>query len=95
MSLELEPPVGAVAKGQSVRLFDIAVLGPSLIYIGWQQQKATYRWSLVASGVATIVYNYRNWAAYCRTSNRVKAAYAKAGMPVPDVSGDLGCELVT
>ena len=95
MSLELEPPLGSSAKGQAVRLWDIAFLGPSLIYIGWQQQKASYRWFLIASGVATIVYNYGNWAAYCRTANRVKAAYADAGMVVPDITGDRLCGVVT
>lgn len=50
-------------KTQTVRLIDVFVLGPYLIFLGNKQEKLTpfQRNILVLTGAATIVYNGVNY----------------------------------
>jgi len=49
-------------KSQAVRLLDIAALGPFLIWASRQQRlPAGARTLLALAGVATIIYNARNY----------------------------------
>lgn len=48
-------------KSQPVRLVDVFLLGPALIYIGLKQRKPAYRDLLIIAGGATILYNGFNY----------------------------------
>lgn len=49
-------------KSQAVRLIDVLVLGPFLIWAGHQRQLPSWgRDTLNAIGVLTITYNLRNY----------------------------------
>jgi hypothetical protein len=50
-------------KSQAVRLVDVFVLGPFMAWFGWRAEAmpAWARVALVASGVATVAYNGRNY----------------------------------
>ena len=50
-----------VTKGQAIRLVDVWLLGPALVYVATQQRRSDYRLFLLAAGIATIVYNGRNY----------------------------------
>jgi hypothetical protein len=72
MKLDISTPAGAV-KSQAVRLVDVFLLGPAMIYIGTQQKNPTFRWFLIATGAATIGYNWRNYRTICEKV-RVRAS---------------------
>ncbi len=49
-------------KTQNVRLFDVLVLGPFLIWAGRSGKKTqAERSGLILAGAATILYNWRNY----------------------------------
>ena len=48
-------------KSQLVRLFDILVFGPILIYIATLQDKLIYSLFLYFFGMTTITYNLKNY----------------------------------
>jgi hypothetical protein len=51
-----------VSKAQWVRLADVWVFGPAMIWAGLEQPiPRVLRWGLVALGAGTIVYNARNY----------------------------------
>lgn len=51
-------------KSQEIRLLDVFVIGPVILYAGVQYKDKLPQWlsvSLIAIGVSTIVYNGRNY----------------------------------
>ncbi len=51
-----------VGKSQNVRLVDVFLLGPFMVWAGTQRALPSWaRTLLVLSGVATVAYNFRNW----------------------------------
>lgn len=52
-------------KTQIVRVLDVLVIGPLMIYAGvtTPPPKNWLKYSLIALGAATIVYNGQNWLA--------------------------------
>jgi len=56
-------PVVEVRKSQSVRLLDIFVLGPAMIYLATRARplSAQERTLLLVTGVGTVAYNWSNW----------------------------------
>ena len=61
--LLVERTVAAVTKTQNVRLIDVFLLGPTMIWAGLQVQKQnnTLGFFLAFSGLMTIVYNGDNY----------------------------------
>ena len=54
-----EPQIVDIGKPQAVRLADIAVFGPMMIYSGLNKKMPRWlRWGIVIVGVGTIVYNF-------------------------------------
>lgn len=55
-------------KSQLVRLVDVFVLGPFMVWYAWRTDDvpAWARAAMAASGVATVVYNGRNYLAQRR-----------------------------
>jgi hypothetical protein len=62
-------------KSQSVRLFDVLVLGPFLAYAGARESDLPdpIRAALVVSGATTVLYNYANHRRITALSNRGQA----------------------
>jgi len=54
-------PMTEFQKGQATRLVDIWALGPGLVYVGFQQRRPGFQMFLIGAGLATIVYNARNY----------------------------------
>ena len=53
-----------VSKTQTIRLLDVFVLGPLMVWSGLQKrQRQPYASLLVVSGLLTIGYNFANWHA--------------------------------
>jgi hypothetical protein len=52
-------------KSQDIRLLDVFVLGPFMIWAGYEigKKKDLAGMVLAASGVATIAYNWKNYKA--------------------------------
>ena len=50
-------------KTQTIRLIDVFLLGPFMIWAGFQLRNDAAKAVMIASGAATIVYNYRNYKA--------------------------------
>ena len=48
-------------KTQSVRLFDVFIIGPSLIYIGMDTNNKLFKYMLYLFGATTITYNLKNY----------------------------------
>ena len=49
-------------KSQGVRAFDVVVLGPFLVWVGARRELGDLeRFLLVAAGLGTIAYNFRNF----------------------------------
>ena len=61
--LLVERTVTAVTKTQNVRLIDVFLLGPTMIWAGYKVQKVnnTLAFFLAFSGLMTIVYNGDNY----------------------------------
>jgi len=56
--------VGKIRKGQNVRLFDVFLLGPWLIYLGARPGRGLSgieRAALVAVGAGTVIFNGQNY----------------------------------
>jgi len=59
---ETQETVSEVSKSQTVRLVDVFVLAPIMIYAGtFKELPVWVRLSLVGMGVATAVYNGKNF----------------------------------
>lgn len=59
-----EETVSEFQKSQIVRLVDVAVIAPICVYAGIKYYKVMPKWlslSLITIGVATAVYNGRNY----------------------------------
>ena len=56
-------PTAEDIKAQSVRVADVLVVGPFMIWAGNElgRTKGLPGWLLLAMGVGTIVYNGNNW----------------------------------
>lgn len=48
-------------KTQDVRLIDVLVLGPFMIYAGLKLKDPWMRTAMIAAGGATIAYNWQNY----------------------------------
>ncbi len=48
-------------KTQNVRLFDVFVLGPFMIWAGIQLKNEVAKGAMVAAGAGTIIYNWNNY----------------------------------
>ncbi len=53
-------PVSA-KSGQKMRLIDVFVLGPFLIWAGYNARDTTIGWLLVAAGIGTMIFNGHNY----------------------------------
>lgn len=51
-------------KTQNVRLVDVFILGPFMIWAGTQLREPWARYGMIAAGTATIVYNWQNYRQY-------------------------------
>jgi hypothetical protein len=69
--LLVERTVTAVTKTQNVRLIDVFLLGPTMIWAGYKTEKdnKTLAFFLAVSGLLTIVYNGDN---YLRNQRKLK-----------------------
>jgi len=72
--------VGRIRKGQNVRLFDVFLLGPWLVYLGLRPGPGLSdieRGALVAIGAGTVVFNGANYlriqAELCAINANLKA----------------------
>lgn len=56
---------GTPQKTQLIRVADVALIGPAMIAGGLAlaPQRQLLGWFLFGSGVATVIYNARNWVA--------------------------------
>ena len=56
-------PVIEVRKSQSVRLFDVLILGPAMLYLGTRNRPLDVRERtlLLLAGTGTVLYNANNW----------------------------------
>jgi hypothetical protein len=62
-----------VSKSQTIRLVDIFVLAPIMIYAGtFKALPLWVRYSLVGMGLATAAYNAKNYIANKKTLNKSK-----------------------
>lgn len=62
-------------KGQSVRLFDVWLLGPAMVVAGFRLQRdepSLLGACMVAAGVGTVVYNWSNYDSVRSSSSPVK-----------------------
>ena len=50
-----------VIKTQAIRLVDVFVLGPFMIWAGMQLREPWARVAMIAAGGATIAYNWQNY----------------------------------
>ena len=50
-----------VEKSQIVRLLDVFLIGPVIIYGGAKSSLKWLKWALILIGIATILYNGRNY----------------------------------
>ena len=50
-----------LVKSQPVRLFDVLVLGPFMIWAGSTHKNKAARWGLILGGGGTMVYNWLNY----------------------------------
>jgi hypothetical protein len=48
-------------KAQNVRLFDVFILGPFMIWAGMQLKDDWAKAAMIAAGAGTIVYNGQNY----------------------------------
>lgn len=56
-------PTLEVSKSQDVRLLDVLVIGPALMYLATRERLShAQRVVLFAVGAATVIYNARNYA---------------------------------
>lgn len=51
-------------KSQTIRLLDVFLIGPLMIYGGWKLRKEVPGSTLALFGVATIIYNGINYLRY-------------------------------
>jgi len=58
-----ETTVKEMSKSQNIRLLDVFFIGPFMIYAGYKAQGLTdlERYLLYGIGIATIVYNGKNY----------------------------------
>jgi hypothetical protein len=58
-----------IRKGQAIRLFDVFLLGPWLVYLGLRRRgplSRVERGALIAVGTGTIVFNGQNYLRIAR-----------------------------
>ena len=70
-------PIESVSKSQAVRLFDVFVLGPWLVWLGARSARrgsGFERAALVSVGLGTILYNGSN---YLENQRRIRAELAE------------------
>lgn len=53
-------------KTQNVRLIDVFVLGPFMIWAGYQLKNDLAKAAMIAAGAATIAYNWQNYEHYSK-----------------------------
>lgn len=74
-------------KTQTIRLADVFVIGPLMIYGGWKLRDThpIAGPALMVTGAATVVYNGRNWLDHHRGGNLPGGYADKAGKKAEDV----------
>jgi len=71
-------------KSQNVRLFDILLLGPLMIYAARGARLGDLeRGALAAAGIGTILYNWRNYLEIQKSSSCCAACAENPGLPCP------------
>lgn len=60
------------AKSQIVRLYDILLLGPTLVYLGFLQKNKIHSHILYFIGLTTITYNLKNYLVYISNYMKLK-----------------------
>ena len=62
MPTEIEAAVANIlSKTQNVRLVDVFLLGPFMVWSGYQLNNDLAKIAMIGSGVATIIYNWNNY----------------------------------
>ena len=62
MPTEIEAAVANIlSKTQNVRLVDVFVLGPFMMWAGFQLKNDAAKMAMIGSGLATIIYNWNNY----------------------------------
>ncbi len=71
-------------KSQNVRLFDILILGPLMIYAARGARLGELeRGALAAAGVGTILYNWNNYLEIRKSSACCAACAENPALPCP------------
>ncbi len=50
-----------ISKSQSIRLIDVVLLGPFMIYAGTKLPTRTMQTTMIVAGILTITYNLNNY----------------------------------
>ena len=92
-------------KSQQVRLFDVFILTPALLWIASRQKGQLERWILITTAVATAAYNYRNYTRVCGETRRIAGELADQGskpswdqsrlVEPSDFESFIGCEILS
>lgn len=53
-------------KAQPVRLLDVFVFGPLMVYAGTKVRRRWLKWSMIGLGAGTSLYNLRNYQTVAR-----------------------------
>ena len=78
-------------KSQQVRLFDIWVLGPAMMYIASARRLSQLqRVALFAAGAGTILYNWRNYAELAQKSPELETSINTKETRYQPISADIG-----
>lgn len=64
-------------KSQLIRLYDVFVIGPILIYIGFMQTNKLHAHYLYFFGITTMTYNFKNYLTYKRNMQTLKKLRAE------------------
>jgi len=92
-------------KSQQVRLLDIFVLTPALLWVASRQKGQLERSILISTALLTAAYNYRNYTRVCGETRRVAGELAELGekpswdrsrlVEPSDFESFIGCEFLT
>ena len=75
-------PYPEVQKSQWIRLADVAIIGPAMIYSAMQTRPPAWvRSGMVIAGVATILYNLVNFLANQKQAVDIEKAAQQAAAP--------------
>lgn len=60
-TLQRQAPTGSAQGGQPIRLIDIFLMGPFLIWAGYNMEDRALKAIVMAAGVGTIIFNANNY----------------------------------